>query len=123
MKVCAISVLLVAVLVEGCARNESPVPAGANMSGTNTNVEGKSVSVKPSEPSANLGTQPIGEATMKPDGSIVMNLTATGTGGGIGHAQVVYAPTHPRYKAVLEHIGKVRVGESVLVYPWKDESK
>jgi hypothetical protein len=61
----------------------------------------------------------IGSATMTDDGSIVLNLRATGPG--IGDAQITYAPDSPHYAEVLRHIGGLRPGQSKLVPPWPEQ--
>jgi hypothetical protein len=64
---------------------------------------------------------PIGDATMKDDGTIVLDLYPELPGGGRGIAQLVYPPDHPRYRAVLEHLGGLRPGEQKPVPPWPDQ--
>jgi hypothetical protein len=61
---------------------------------------------------------PIGVATMKPDGTILLQLRAEGPGGIRGDALRVYPPTHPRYEKVLKHLGGLAPGESKPVPPW-----
>lgn len=60
----------------------------------------------------------IGSATMLADGTIVMDLRATGPG--IGDTRVQYPPTSPHYAEVLRHLGGMRPGETKLVPPWSD---
>lgn len=59
----------------------------------------------------------IGSATMGGDGTIVLQLRAE-TGGTIGDAQFVYAPDHPQYQQILDHLGGLAPGESKPVPPW-----
>jgi hypothetical protein len=66
-------------------------------------------------PSASIGT-----ATMTPDGTIVLDLIATGPGATRGEARLVYRPDHKDYRAVLEHLGGLRPGETKSVPPWPD---
>jgi hypothetical protein len=73
---------------------------------------------------AALGAEPksepatIGTAEMKADGTIVLRLRAELAGGGSGEGQLVYPPTHPEYKKILEHVSPIAPGETVLVRPW-----
>jgi|GEM_PF-1155020 len=46
----------------------------------------------------------IGTAEMKADGTIVLRLRAELPGGGSGEGELVYQPTHPEYKKILEHV-------------------
>lgn len=63
---------------------------------------------------------PIGDATMKPDGTIVLDLRPELPGGGHGLSRQEYPKTHPDYADVLEHLGGLRPGENKLVPPWPD---
>jgi hypothetical protein len=56
---------------------------------------------------------------MLADGTIVMDLRATGPG--IGDTRVQYPPTSPHYAEVLHHLGGMRPGETKLVPPWPDK--
>jgi hypothetical protein len=61
----------------------------------------------------------IGTAEMKADGTIVLRLRAElPGGGGSGEGQLVYPPTHPEYKKILEHVSPIAPGQTVLVRPW-----
>jgi tetratricopeptide (TPR) repeat protein len=62
--------------------------------------------------------QTIGAATMDADGTIRLELRAADAGM-IGHAGVSYAPTDPKYKDTLMHLGPLKPGGSKLVAPWK----
>lgn len=64
--------------------------------------------------------QPIGVATMKDDGTIVLRLRAKSPHGGVGEGTLVYPPTHPDYQNILSHIGSIRKGQTVPVKPWPD---
>ncbi len=62
---------------------------------------------------------PIGTAEMKSDRTIVLRLRAEFPGGGgCGEGLLEYPPTHPDYKQILEHIGPLDPGQTVLVRPW-----
>ncbi len=64
---------------------------------------------------------PIGQATMKPDGTIVLDLRAElPEGGGHGHGRVEYPKGHREYADILEHLGGLQPGESKVVPPWPE---
>ncbi len=60
----------------------------------------------------------IGSATMKQDGTIVLTLRASGPGGAVGDAQVVYPKTHAEYGNILKHLGGLKPGETKPVPPF-----
>lgn len=64
--------------------------------------------------------RPIGNATMRDDGTLVLDLVAEGPSGEHGLAQFVYPPDHPRYRQVLDHLGGMKPGEQKVVPPWKE---
>lgn len=59
----------------------------------------------------------IGEATMEPDGTIVMRLRAEGPNA-LGDALVRYAPDNPKYRSILDHLGGLKPGEHKPVPPF-----
>ncbi len=61
---------------------------------------------------------PIGVATMRPDGTIVLDLRAGGGGGPVGEARILYPPGHPQYEMILRHLGGLRPGETRPVPPF-----
>lgn len=63
----------------------------------------------------------IGSATMKDDGTIVLQLRAEGPGGMLGDALVVYKPDDPKYQEILDHLGGLKPGEEKPVPPWPEE--
>ena len=63
-------------------------------------------------------TQPIGTATMTPDGTIVLNLRAEGDDGTVGNALLKYQKGDAQYDDVIEHVGGLTPGECKLVQPW-----
>ncbi len=66
--------------------------------------------------------EPIGSASMKDDGTIVMFLRAEMPGGGpVGHATITYPPEHPEYRQIRLHLVGLRPGEEVIVPPFEDE--
>jgi hypothetical protein len=65
----------------------------------------------------------IGTATMRADGTIVLDLGASipGGGGGIAHGRIEYPPGHPQRDEVLAHLGGLAPGETKDVRPWPTE--
>lgn len=63
----------------------------------------------------------IGQAAMRDDGTIVMDLRMEDPkSGAIGDARVTYRPGDPRYQATLDHLGGLKPGEIKPVYnDWK----
>ena len=59
----------------------------------------------------------IGSATMKNDGTIVLQLRAEGPDA-IGDALLLYPPNHPEYNSILKHIGPIKPGENKPIPPW-----
>ncbi len=62
----------------------------------------------------------IGQATMKPDGTLVLQLRAESEDGAVGDALFTYAPTDGDYASMVEHVGGVSPGESKPVPPFED---
>jgi len=56
----------------------------------------------------------IGTATMRDDGTLVLNLRVE-MGGGLGGGQKRYRRGDPHYDEVIEHIGGIEPGETKLV--------
>ena len=58
------------------------------------------------------GHKVIGQASMRPDGTIVMDLrmedAATGS---VGDSRVTYASGSPHYQAILDHLGGLKPNE------------
>jgi hypothetical protein len=65
-----------------------------------------------------LAQDSIGTATMAPDGTITLQLRATGPGGAVGDGLFRYPPWHPQYEAILRHLGGLRPGETRPVRPF-----
>ena len=65
--------------------------------------------------------QPIGQATMEDDGTIVLDLFPSGEQGELGIAQFRISPTDAEYQSTLEHVGGLQPGEQKLVPPWPEE--
>jgi hypothetical protein len=63
----------------------------------------------------------IGSAKMKDDGTLVLQLRATGEGGIVGDAYITYEPDDPRYQETLDHLGGLEPGQEKPVPPWPEE--
>ena len=63
----------------------------------------------------------IGQATMQDDGTIILRLRAETEDGAVGESLFTYSPADHDYRAVLEHLGGLKPGESKPVPPWPDE--
>lgn len=61
----------------------------------------------------------IGDASMTEDGTIVINLRRTTDGIDVS-GTVKYAVDDPHYKAVLDHLGGMKPGDTRLVPAWDD---
>ena len=59
----------------------------------------------------------IGQATMRADGAIILDLRATAPGIH-GDGRLVYPRAHPRYQEILKHLGGLKPGQSKPVPPW-----
>lgn len=64
-----------------------------------------------------VSSESIGVAQMISDGTVVLDLRAI-AGGGQGEARMVYPPSHPRYREIVEHLGGLKPGETKPVPPW-----
>jgi hypothetical protein len=65
--------------------------------------------------------RPIGWATMWDDGTLVLDLRPEGPGGIRGVARILRPPSHPRYRAWIEHLGGMTPGQQKLVAPWPSQ--
>ena len=61
----------------------------------------------------------IGVATMKQDGTIVLQLRAEQPNI-TGDSLILYPPNDPNYAKILKHIGGLRPGETKNVPPWPE---
>lgn len=64
-------------------------------------------------------TDTIGTATMRADGTIVLQLRAV-SGPILGDAELVYPPDHPQYAEVMKHLGGIAPGQEKAVAPWPE---
>jgi hypothetical protein len=63
----------------------------------------------------------IGNAEMRDDGTIVLDLFATTDSGARGMSQLVYPPNHAQYSEILNHLGGLKPGEKKGVPPWPEK--
>lgn len=63
-------------------------------------------------------SETIGIATQEADGTIVLQLRATGPAGAVGDGLMRYPPNHPNYEEVKAHVGPIPAGKSVPVKPF-----
>ena len=63
----------------------------------------------------------IGQAAMREDGTIIMDLRMEDPkSGAIGDARLTYKPGDPQYQATLDHLGGLKPGEIKPVFnDWK----
>lgn len=64
----------------------------------------------------------IGGVTMREDRSIFMMLRAEGPNGVIGDAAFEYAPDHPQYDAIVQHVGPIEPGQEKAVPCWPEKA-
>jgi len=60
----------------------------------------------------------VGNATMEPDGTLLLTLFLPESSGMRGSTQRRYAPDDPFYRQVADHVGPVPVGGTVAVRPF-----
>jgi hypothetical protein len=62
----------------------------------------------------------IGHATVHSDGTLSLNLRADGDNGEVGHARLTFAPNHPDYQAMTQHVtaGAQTAAGSFVVKPF-----
>lgn len=68
---------------------------------------------------AKMNEETIGTARMEEDGTIRLQLRATGDGGLLGDAEFLYPPGHPQYDSILQHVGGLQAGQEKPVPPWE----
>lgn len=78
---------------------------------------GKAGSDKTPQAVTTDGAESIGIATQEADGTIVLQLRASG-GGAVGDGLLRYPPNHPNYAEVKAHVGPIPTGKSVPVKPF-----
>jgi hypothetical protein len=60
----------------------------------------------------------VGNAYMKPDGTLEMTFRTVGRGGMIGEAYKVLKPDDPQYAAMVRHLGGIQPGEGRAIPPF-----
>ena len=63
---------------------------------------------------------PIGTATMREDGTIVLDLFAE-SGSMRGQARFTYPPDHEQYGEIVQHLGGLESGQTKPVPPWPED--
>jgi hypothetical protein len=82
------------------------------------------VSPKPQDASTKPGgtsespADSVGTATMRDNGTIVVQLRAVTTGGDLGDGRLIYPPTHREYEKILQQIGPIKKGETIRLKSW-----
>lgn len=64
-----------------------------------------------------------GTATLETDGTIVVRITSKEKGQPVAHGYFRYPPTHPEYRQISEHVGRLTVGVAKEIEPWPHEHK
>ena len=72
------------------------------------------------KPATAKAPESIGTATMDKDGTVRLQLRATGAGGLVGDALLVYPRDHKDYRMILDHLGGLKPGERKPVPPFPD---
>lgn len=67
----------------------------------------------------NIDGRPIGTASVKPDGTVELDLRARAPGIR-GRSRMTYQPDNSKYDEIILHLGALKPGEHRLVLPWKD---
>ncbi len=73
---------------------------------------------KKNAPVTNNGS--IGQATMKANGTLVLQLRAEAEDGTVGDAQFEYPKGHEQYDEVIKHVGGLEPGQTKPVPPWPE---
>ncbi len=114
------ALIVLVLFVVGCSReNTATSPEPAATSAETLTPVASAPKVPSPEPAASGSSQkapvnPIGDAKMSDDGTIVMDLYKP------AHARFVYRPSDPKYQEILKHLGGLKPGQSKLVPPWPD---
>jgi hypothetical protein len=93
-----------ALLLAGCQPKSKPEPARS----------------PERSPAVSAPAQSIGSASMLADGTIALQLRATGAGGAVGDGLVRYPKGHAQYEMVLKHVGGLKPGETKPCPPFPD---
>jgi hypothetical protein len=109
--------LLVTALVVESACRPRPSVQPEPKTGDVTPEPGAAAQVQPKAVEA----APIGVATKRADGMIVLLLYADSASGIRGETVFRYSPGHPEYSRISAHVGPLDPGQTVLVRPWPEE--
>ncbi len=115
MRAALVTAACVVATLAACSK-ESPRPSTAPATPTATHATNATHATG----GAVKNNASIGMATMKPDGTIVLQLRAEGPSGTVGDAQFEYKPGSKDYAMVMSHIGGITAGESKSVPPWPE---
>ena len=124
----AFAIALVAALA-ACGGSEEPdgvqvevLPSetGTDRAQVEPDPGGGDPDVQETEPEVTQQQGSIGVATMREDGTIVLQLRAEGPGV-VGDGTLEYPQSHEQYRYVLDHLGGLRPGEQKPVPPFPDE--
>ena len=110
--------LLLAAALAGCHDNQ-PQPNPTRGSAATSQSAANATANK--QPGKAPLPRSIGSATMKKDGTILLQLRATGEGGVVGDALFTYKKGHHRYQKIIERVGGLEPGQSKPVPPWPDK--
>ena len=108
-------VLLMGALLGACASKDSPAtpPTAA------VPASSEKPAAAPAEKKEPPAMESIGWATISEDGTITLDLLATGPNA-VGEGRLVYPKDHPQYKEVADHVGAIKPGERKSVAQFKD---
>jgi hypothetical protein len=62
-----------------------------------------------------------GAATLEADGTIVLQLRSAQPDGNVAEGTMRYPKSHPDYRQILRHTGKLEVGEWKRIPPWDEQ--
>jgi hypothetical protein len=108
-------VLLMGALLGACASKDSQATPPTAVTPASSE---KPAAAAPSEKEP-PAMESIGWATISEDGTITLDLQATGPNA-VGEGRLVYAKDHPQYKEIADHVGAIKPGERKPVAPFKD---
>lgn len=111
-------VVVVALLAVACTSSSAPPQPAAKASAAPADA---AVTMAAPDAAAAAPTpaaqETIGVATMEKDGTIVMDLRATGPGV-TGDARILYPKDHKDYQKILDHLGGLAPGQTKPVPPF-----
>lgn len=69
---------------------------------------------------SSIDNQFIGIANMTKDGTLMLKLRATSNDGAEGESLLIYSKEDDDYESIINHLGKIKPGETKLVPPWNN---